>query len=130
MTFDHFLKDVLNVVAPLALTAITGIVAVLAQQFRKWVNKKVSNDALRTSLLHIDDVVQSVVHDLELTVRPALTEGKLTEEHKKLIKEMAIKRISELLLPETKKAFSAAGLELEKFLSAKIESVLFKIKNS
>ena len=107
-TIIKMLSDLLPVVGTL-LTAILGWVSIQAERY---IRAKISNSYAQNALIRLNETAEIVVKELSQTYVDGLKEktadGKLTEEEKRQLKEMAVTKMKSYLGVE--------GLKLLKYI--------------
>jgi len=132
-TGDIGLK-VLEISSPVLLAALTWAAAKLAQLIRA----KVQNEYLKNALVRLDDAVFTAVKDLQQSVveeiKAASSDGKITDEEKKQIKDRAIAAVKSHLgtkgLAEAAKILGLEGGALEGLLSSKVEAAVHDLRRT
>ena len=125
---------VLEILSPFLLAALTWVAAKLAQLIRA----KVDNEYLKGVLVRLDDAEFTAVKDVQQTVvkaaKAASSDGKLTPDEKKQIKENAIASLkSHLGMKGLSELAVVLGLEsaaVESLLSSKVEAAVHDLRSS
>lgn len=118
--------------------AVAGVLTAALLSARKWLEAHAQNSLLARAGTKLDDVLISVVQDIEANEKAELEEaakdGVITPEEAAKLKAGAIGRAKAILgergLEELKKAFGFSGMQLEQFLSAKVEQMAAKVAAS
>jgi hypothetical protein len=120
--------EVLKVLSPILLAALTAASAKLAQLIRA----KVQNEYLKGLLIRLDDAVLTTVKDLEQSmveqIKAASADGKITDDEKKQIRDAALTAVKSNLgtkgRAEVAKILGLQGGGMDGLLSSKIEAAV------
>jgi len=123
-----FMQQILGIVLPALLALIAALVSVGLKFVIQWLNTKIKNDEISGALGLLTDAVQDVVNEMEQTVRPMLSDGKLSMEEQARIKRAAIDKVDKILAPSAKKALDKAVGNLEQLIETKIEATVKTMK--
>lgn len=132
-TGDIGLK-VLEILSPVLLAALTWAAAKLAQLIRA----KVKNEYLKGVLVRLDDAVFTAVKDLQQSVvaqiKKASSDGKITDNEKKQIKERAVASVKSHIgtkgLAEAAKILGLEGGAFDSLLSSKVEAAVHDLRRT
>lgn len=118
-------STILAQLIPYIVTAVVAIGGWLLTEFARWVRSKIHNEKTFNMIAIIDDIVRSTVIDLEKTVRPALSDGKLTKEEGENIKNKAIELIKKQLPKHLSNGqTSLLTSDITAYISSKIEQAV------
>mgnify|MGYP000501119286 CR=1 FL=1 len=123
-----FTQQLLGIILPALLTLIAAMVSIGLKYVIQWLNTKVKNDELKSAIEMLSDVTWDVVNEMEQTVRPMLSDGKLTKEEQARIKRAAIDKVNNVLAPTVKKSLEKTVGNMEKMIETKIEAYVKTMK--
>ena len=121
----------------LVLVPLTAIgVTWLGGRVGELIQAKVSNETLRGVLLRLDDAVVTAVKDLEQTIvaeaKAAASDGKISREEARRIKDKAVRQVKSYLGPDGLKELGAVlglwELSVEDFIGSKVEASVLDLK--
>lgn len=122
------LEQMMAIVLPMGLSAISIILTWLLFELRKWVKKRTDSQALDDSLAVLGQVVENTVAQINETVKEAATDGIVSKEEAVQLKSMAIDRIKSQIPDATKKILEIGINNLNEFVSGQIEVALIGTK--
>ena len=114
--------------APYLITFIVAVISLFLSVAVSWLKQKVKSEQANNAIDIVTDAVYDVVHHMEQTVRPMLSDGKLDDQEKQIIKQKALGRLKEGLSPQVLKALQMVTADVEKFLESKLESTVYRLK--
>lgn len=130
MDWTPIIANAVAIVAPIAGTVIVTLIGIGIKRANAWLQSKVESERMRSALLQVSEATVAAVADLEKTVRPYMSDGKLTEDEQAQIKAAAMHRIN-TQVPYAVKALANAGMQdLEKFLNGRIELAVMTLPES
>lgn len=87
----------LQIVVPAAFTVLAALVTFGGKKLIDYINAKTKNESVAGILARLVSTVQTVVLDVNGTVKPevikALADGKITDAEKKMIRDIAVARV-------------------------------------
>jgi len=125
---DTIYQEILKILIPSILTLITSFVGYALILMRRWIENKLHLEHSSNSFQLMDKIVEAVVNDLEQTVRPMLSDGKLSKVEQLKLKELALERSRKLIAPEIKDLLLTKITNLDEYLSSRIEYEILKNK--
>lgn len=135
------MEALLQAAAPYLVDLVVGLVSLAAvplfAKLKALISAKVDNAKLEGALLKVNDLVQTLVLDLNQTAaaefRKAAADGKITKAEAEHLKNVALIRAKALLGREGQEFLKGAlGLDtrgLDQFLEAKVEASVAQAKN-
>jgi len=120
--------EVVKILSPVLLAALTAVTAKFAQLIRA----RVHNEYLQGLLLRLDDAVVTAVKDLQQTtverIKAASADGKISDEEKQQIRAAALAAVKSHLgangRAEVAKLLGLQGEGMDGLVSAKIEAAV------
>jgi len=128
MDDKSMVDQLMAIVLPAGLSAVSIILTWLLYELRNWVKKKTDSQALDDSLAVLGQVIQNTVTQINETVKEAAADGVVSHAEAVQLKSMAIERISRQIPPGTKKILQAGIDNLDDFVSGQIEVALISTK--
>ena len=131
---DIVIVILLSVVAPLATFGMIWLGDKLAGLIRN----RVKNEQLRRLLLRLDDMVVTVVKELQQTVvadlKAASADGRIDREERRRIKETAVRQVKTYLgaqgLEDLASSLGVWDMAVEDLIGSKIEASVHDLKAS
>ena len=118
----------IDVLLPILATIATALIPILMREAISYIKAKTNNEKVNAALDQLNDIVYTTVLELEQTVRKDLSDGKLTEEEKTEIKQLAISKIKGQLSGFATTQLQVVVQSLEDYISSKIEAFLIENK--
>jgi hypothetical protein len=102
------------------------------------IQAKVKNERLRAALLRLEDAVVTAVKDVEQTLvveyRELASDGKLSREDRRRLKETAVRKVKTFLgsagLKELGNVLDVWKLSVENLIGAKVEATILDMKTA
>jgi hypothetical protein len=112
------------ILAPCVGAIIVSLLGIGLKRANAWIKAKIESERMQAALIQVSESTVSAVMDLEATMRPMLSDGKLTLDEQRQIKEAALNRIK-THAPTALETLTAAGLkDLDQFIAGKIEKAV------
>lgn len=128
MDEQTLMQQLMAIILPTAITAVSIIMSWLLFELRKWVKKRTDSQALDDSLSVLGQVIQNTIANINETVKEAAQDGVVSKEEAVQLKSMAIDRIQQQIPQATKKILDTGISNLDEFISGQIESQLIITK--
>jgi|SRR5690606_5156506 len=128
--FQQFLYDVVLALVPVLGTALLALIGAGIAYLRaryKWMSELRIVEQVESTLYAL---VQEANQTLVEEARKAREDGKLTPEEAKKIKEAVMERFKEIVTEEQSKVLKAIADDVEAWLSAKIEELVVRAKQT
>lgn len=123
-------QEVLNIILSAVSIIVTGLVSWGVSVLVNWMNSKIKDQMWARHLTTITQITTDAVMDVFQTfVETLKVNGKFDEKAQKEAKQKAMNIIMNQLTPELKNYITSNFGELESWLSSKIESVIYTLKN-
>lgn len=127
-TEQTFWQQMLSILIPFALTALTIVTTWALAELRKWLKSKSDSEQLDSSLDVLDEVVAAVVTQINETVKQANADGVITREEAIRLKRDALAAIDDQLPKATRKVLEIWIDKLDDFIGGKIEVAVLETK--
>lgn len=124
MTFADLWGDLQPILASLLLALLSWG----ATELTRWVRSKTKNERVAAATEILSRTVVDTVKELEQTVRPMLSDGRLSPEEGNAIKTRARDLINSKLTPVTLDLVKSNVGDLETWISGKIEASVYDMK--
>lgn len=121
-------QQLLQIVAPFAVTAVSVLTTWALYELRKWVKSKTDNEQVLQSLTVLDQVVTATVTQINETVKQVTADGVITEDEAAMLKAKAKQAINDQLPPATRKLLEIWIGQLDDFIDGKIEVGVLQVK--
>lgn len=121
------IKEIIEQVLPLAVTAASGLVSLAVVYVLRYVNARVKNEQIRTALESLSAVTETVVGELAQTARD-YSKGGISADEAERLKRLAYNRIIMHLPVESRKVLDAAIGSLGQYIERGIESKVLQTK--
>jgi len=122
------------ILAPVIVTVVGGLVSWGIAEGTRYLRAKTRNEVLGAALAQVGNITQSVVSDLEETMKKGMAartqDGKLTMAEAKALKEAALSRINNQLPAKLEKAARAGVNDLDQYIQGRIEEAVSAKKAS
>jgi len=125
---EEFVRQIIAAVAPYFITFVVTMVGLVLTMVTAWLKNKIKSEKADNAISMVEDAVYDVVQHMEQTVRPMLSDGKLSDQERQLIKTKALKRLKENLSPQVVKALQMVTGDMEKYLETKMEATIHRLK--
>lgn len=132
MDYKDFMYKAFEIFSPVLLLIISWI----SLELRRMISQKIRNDSTRLFLLYLDDSIFHAVQEVEQTIvkqiREANADGKITVEEKQKIKQTALDSVKNHIGPKGIETIAKelGALDVDKFLSTRIESTVFSLSDN
>jgi hypothetical protein len=128
---SDFNSNLFTVLAPI----VTAIIALVGVALRNFIAAHTKSEYLKGALIRLNDIVFSVVKEIEQTVvaglKEALADGVLSDEEKAKIKQDAMSLVKQHIglkgLAEMARVFGLEGAALDAMISTKIEAAVHTV---
>lgn len=125
-------ESILEKIIPIIMGAITTFVLPLLAAISTRYIRRIKNERLRESLDHVRDVafdtVQSIMQTQDISIKKFMNDGKLDEDEKRILKQMAIDNIISSATNESVKYLQRRKVDLGKYLDTLVESTVYEVK--
>lgn len=122
----------IKAVLPVAGTVASALISYAAFEFKRYLSKKTKMDAANDAISHIEKTAITVVRDIEQSLMPAYERmsatGKLTDEFRTALKNIAIKRVKEQIPVELEALAKYAVKNIDDLIKNKIEGAVLDLK--
>ncbi len=127
-----FAGKALVALSPVLLAALSWLSFKLSQL----INAKVRGEALRTTLLRVDDAVTAAVRETQQVLvdklKPTTADGVLTEDERRQVRQAVLDSIRWQLgmrgIAEASKVLGFRNGEIERFLSTRVEASVHQLR--
>lgn len=127
---DQTVSQTVAYAAPIVGAIIVSMITIGIKRFNAWVQSRDLGERMKTAVLQVSEATVATVADLEATVRPYMSDGKLTLAEQMEIKDAAIARITKQV-PNALQVLTTAGMkDLESYIGGKIEQEVMKLPES
>lgn len=127
---DIFYSQVLPILLTAFVTVFTYLIKVLSQKVIEFIDEKITNQKFNQAAKIAEEMVRSVVLSLEQTLVQkiilASADGKLTDNERVRIKQVAMETIIANLQPQVKEALTYGYQSVNEYLDALVESIVYK----
>ena len=127
---ENFGRQLVAELAPYFITFIVTVVSLFLTLAVTWLKNRIQSEKAEKAIDIAESAVYDVVQHMEQTVRPMLSDGKLDDQERQLIKARALSRVKETLGPQIIKALTLVTNDVEKYLETKLEAAVHNTKNS
>jgi hypothetical protein len=125
MTFS----ELMNVVAPYLVPAVVGAAGLITKALWDWLRAKTKSAALDKYIARANDaILTAVAETMQTFVSTMKASGQWNEENAKKAFDMSMIRAKEIMGAAALSALPEAIGDLEKWLTAKIESATLELK--
>lgn len=119
-----------TILLPIVITSLGTLATIGLKRFNSWLATREMGERMKTAVLQLSEATVAAVADLEVTMRPYMSDGKLTPNEQRQIKEAALNRIK-LQAPGALQALTAAGMaDLDNLINGKIETAVMALPES
>jgi len=120
MDWTEIGNTAVSILLPIVLTGLGTLATIAFKRFSSWMATREMGEKTKTAILQISEAAAAAVADLEVTMRPYMSDG-LTKAEQEEIKAAALNRIK-TQAPVALKSLTAAGMaDLDVFVNGKIE---------
>ena len=126
--WDQFFTEIAKIVYPAAVSVVAAACTWLCVAIKQHIERSIKTKNIRNALFHLDATIQTVIAEMEQTVRPMLSDGKLSKEEAQKIKEMAIERVKAILDKNAKEILMAMVDDFSGLIGSKIEKEIHEEK--
>lgn len=127
---EIFYGQVLPILLTAFVTVFTYLIKVLSQKVIEFIDEKITNQKFNQAAKIAEETVRSTVLALEQTLVQkiilASADGKLTDNEKVRIKQVAMETIIANLQPQVKEALTYGYQSVNEYLDALVESIVYK----
>lgn len=111
-------------------TLLTGICTWLAVVITNWLNKKMKDKQAAKILSDITILIMSVIQETyQIYVQSLKDQGKFDAEAQSKAKDAAVAKIKSMLTVEQRDFIASITGDVEAWISTKIESAIYQLKN-
>jgi hypothetical protein len=132
MLKQEIINQIITLLVIPALPAVTGFVITWFRAKTEYLNRQIENEKVKHYILLLEKVTSDVVASLSQTTVDELkkksSDGKLTQQEAKEIKQIAKEQIIDILGDNGCEALGDIYKDLEKLVSIKIEAEIKKSK--
>lgn len=121
-------SQLLAIIIPFAVTAISVLTTWALFELKKWIKARTDSDELNASLEVLEQVVQAVVTEINETVKTIGVDGIITKEEAQRLKSKALMAVNKQLPDATKKTLTLWIAKLNDFISGKVEVAILDVK--
>jgi hypothetical protein len=114
-------EDILKEILPLVGTIVVALIGWGLTELTRWIRAKTGNERLGSAMEQLSLAVMISVKEIEQNARPLLSDGKLTDEEKQKLKNMAIEKIKSRLTPTMTKELSKNLVDLNEWIGAQVD---------
>ena len=121
-------QQVLAIIIPFAVAAVSALTTWALYELKKWIKTKTDSQAVDDAMVILTGVVQSAVVRINETVKQVGADGAITQDEGQVLKQAAIKSITDQLPTATKKILEIANDNLAEFISGQVEAAVLTTK--
>lgn len=124
-------QEILNIILSAVSLIVTGLVGWGVKAFTKWVSSKIEDKTVANHLIQITTIITDAVQSIfQSFVENLKKDGKFDKATQQEAKNAALNIINNQLTPELKDYITKNYGDLTSWLSNKIESAIYGLKNS
>jgi hypothetical protein len=117
---------------PIIASVVSAVLIWVLGELARQVRARTNNDLAVSAIERLTHTAATTVMEIEQVVVPKLKaaarDGKLSEHERKLLMDLAMKKVKERLQPSVKKQAGRAIADMDGFLQAKIEQLVYSMK--
>lgn len=121
-------QQLLQIIIPFAVAAVSALTTWALYELKKWVKSKTDNEQVLQSLTVLDQVVTATVTQINETIKEVGADGVITPDEAAMLKAKAKAAINEQLPPATRKLLEIWIGQLDDFIDGKIEVGVLQVK--
>ena len=122
-------SDLLKTLAPVLISVIGILMSWGLAELSTYVRNKTKNENAHKAIEGISALIRTTVSEVGQTFEKHSADGKITREEAKLMKTQAILSVKSQIPPLVEKHALLAVNSLEKFIAARIEREVVKLKS-
>ena len=127
-------KEIIAQVTPMLVTVISTIISAFIiigmKRINEYIKERVKSERLESALIQVNEAVATTVLDIEAEVRRFMSDGKLTKDEQRILKDMARIRIMNQA-QQSLETLTKSGLQnLNDYINGKIEQAVADIPES
>jgi hypothetical protein len=128
MQTDGIFNQLLTIIVPFAVTALSILATWALNELRKFIKAKTGSAELDASITVLDDIVHNVVAKLNETVKVVSADGIITVDEARQLKLEAMASINSQLPASTRRLLEIWIDRLDDFISGKVEVAVLNTK--
>ena len=120
--------EMIKVIVPVIISILGLLLSWVAYELKRFITSRIDSKRVKDSFDMISGIATNVVKELELTIRKAYGDGKLTDDEKAEILEIAKAKVKEHL-PTVVSELGSLGVDsLDDLIVTKINSAVYDMK--
>lgn len=123
-----FYNQVMALLIPAAVTALTLLISLGLHKLRKFVESQTNNQVTMFAFGRLEDICRTTVDELNQSVKVVAEDGRITPEEAKMLKEMAMKRVLSQIPPDLAAVLDKSLGDLRSWVNSKIEQAVYDAK--
>lgn len=125
---EGFTDQILALLVPALVTAIGLMVTLGLHKLKVYVATRTDNATIAFALGRLGDIIQTVVDDINQSVKQAASDGKLTKEEALALKDLAVSRVFAQIPPDLAAVLDKTVGDLRAWVDSKIEQAVYEAK--
>lgn len=123
-------QEILNIILSAVSIIVTGLVGWGVKALTQWLNSKIQDQTMASHLIQITTIVTDAVQSIfQSFVENLKKDGKFDQVAQQEAKNAALNIINNQLTPELKNYITKNYGDLTSWLSNKVESAIYELKN-
>ena len=111
-------------------TLLTGVCTWLAVVITNWLNKKMKDKQAAKILSDVTTLIMNIIQETyQIYVQSLKDQGKFDSEAQSKAKDAAVAKIKSMLTVEQRDFIASITSDVEAWISTKIESAIYQLKN-
>ena len=122
-------ETIVKDIAPILISLVVALIGWGVAELTRWIRQKTKSDRISTAFEMIGAATVAAVKEAEVTIRPTLTDGKLTPEEIASIKTTVTANVKRRIGPAALKVARENLPDLDDWINAQTEAEVYDLRS-